>query len=55
MTKRRIVLPDGRYLIYYSFDDQVLPHPDSRAEAAKARVKKPGTPHEAPQRRKAGQ
>ncbi len=30
MEKRRILLEDGRYLIYYSFEESILP-PDTDA------------------------
>ncbi len=32
MEKRRITLPDGRYLIYYRFDDEKKPESSQEAE-----------------------
>ncbi len=40
MTKRRIVLPDGRYLIYYGFEGQELLRPDPSVDAPEAKNKK---------------
>jgi len=54
MTKRRIVLPDGRYLIYYTFDYQDSPYAETRADAAKAKSRKPETPRDVSRRRKTG-
>jgi hypothetical protein len=33
MRKRKIVLPDGRYLIFYTFEDQVKDRSRAQGEA----------------------
>jgi len=54
MTKKRIVLPDGRYLIYYTFEDQGPAPADAKADAAKAKTGKPRAVLNFPKRRKTG-
>lgn len=49
MRKRRIALPDGRYLIYYSFEDEkARSAPDTRDKEKRAgqdsTAEQPSTP-----------
>jgi hypothetical protein len=42
MVKRKVTLPDGRYLIFYTFDDQAENRLDPRSQAPTSEAKEPG-------------
>ena len=42
MVKRKITLQDGRYLIFYTFDEQAGNRLDSRPQASRLDAKEPG-------------
>jgi hypothetical protein len=41
MHRRRITLADGRYLIFYTFDEEVAPQPSGKNVEASAARKEP--------------
>ena len=44
MTKRTITLPDGRYLIFYSFDDQTCKRAGTQPSAQHPEAKEGAAP-----------
>jgi len=47
MKKRKITLPDGRYLILYNFDDRAENRPDTESHAPQSETAPPGSASQA--------
>lgn len=52
MHRRRITLADGRYLIFYTFDESPAPRPQSQVEGDNANRREPEAKPEAEEERR---